>query len=167
MAGARPGRGTDLTGGESELESVPSSEMCVLGRQPGDEFEELTGAGRSLRKEEDPAGNLKQNFPRNASLSSSVQPNALTKTTGCEREIRWGKGLEGVPWVAVSRDPAASRREALTAGSGEGLGVRWTRRGHAKPCNQEVTTVRPRPPSRSLDPRSRAMYGRGPANHKA
>lgn len=107
MTGARPGRGTDLTDGEGDLESVPSSEMCFLGRQPGGEFEELTGAGRSLRKEEDPAGNLKQNFPRNAALSSSVQPNALTKQLDAREKLGGVKG-----WVAASRDPTASRREA-------------------------------------------------------
>lgn len=53
MPGARPGRGTDLTGGEVDLQSVPSFEMCFLGRQPGGLFEEQTGAGPSRRKEED------------------------------------------------------------------------------------------------------------------
>lgn len=93
MAGARPGRGTDLTDGEGDLES----EMCFLGRQPGGEFEELTGAGRSLRKEEDPAGNLKQNFPRNAALSSSVQPNALTKLLNAREKLGGVKGWKGCP----------------------------------------------------------------------
>lgn len=75
MAGARPSRGT---GWEVCLQSVPSSEIDFFGLQPGGEFEEQKGTGSSLRKEEDSAGNLKQNFTGNAELGSLLQSSDKT-----------------------------------------------------------------------------------------
>lgn len=94
MSGARPSGGPDLTGGEVVLQSAPSSEMCFLGCQPGGEFEEMTGAGRSLRKEEVQAGEFETKLPRERRVRQS-QPNILQNYW--MREVRWGEGRKGCP----------------------------------------------------------------------